>query len=98
MKKLSLNTECKNPSNDPIGQLFAGMEKTMVEIFYETLQTSTYSQSMVMFGLYINTEKKNAQVFRADVTLGQKTKVYQGDSWLPISDAFNMLMCQFCSV
>ncbi len=62
MKKLSLNTECKNPSNDPIGQLFAGMEKTMVEIFYETLKTSTYSQSMVMFGLYINTEEECSSI------------------------------------
>ncbi len=64
----------------------------MVEIFCETLASPASFQSMVMFGLYVKTEKNKAEVYRADVTLGRKTKVYRGDTWLPISDAFNRLM------
>ncbi len=55
----------------------------MVEIFCETLASPASFQSMVMFGLYVKTEKNKAEVYRA---------VYRGDTWLPISDAFNRLM------
>lgn len=98
MKKgLTLNTEHKknkDPPKDPIGQLLAGMEKTMGDIFYVTQNQESCLQYLTMFGFYLIPSEDSVEIYKANVEIGKPTTVYKGGTTLSVQDAFNRIMYQ----
>lgn len=90
LSHITLNQEHKRDKNapkDPVGQLFAGMEKTLGDVFFKNLDQKSYLKQLTMYGFYVVPSENSVTVYRANVEIGKPTR-------LPIQEAFNRVMCQ----
>lgn len=77
---------------DPIGQLLAGIDKTMADLISNVLHQFTRIITHITFyGLYFVPDPgaDKCEVYKVNVKLGKDTIVYKGKETLTVSDAFN---------
>ena len=92
---VTFNAEFKKPQNppkDPVGQLFAGMEKTFGDVFHRTADQESCLARFEMFGFYIIPKENFVEVYKVDICIGEVSKVYKGETALSIKDGFNRIM------
>lgn len=94
MDDMILTFESKNPPKDPIGQLFAGMEKTMGDITFSNVMESTIPAHITMYGLYFIPSEDTCEVYKAYATINTDTVVNKGTLQLHICDAINRVLHQ----
>lgn len=96
LRGLTLTCETKLKDADPkvLGQLLAGMDKTLGDIFDTLMMQDSVLSELTMYGLALNLEANTCKVIKADVVIGRKTRVYEGQRTLPIADAVNRVFHQ----
>ena len=100
MQNISLTGEHKkkkNPPKDPIGQLFAGMEKTMGDIVHCNIMESTVPSNIQMYGVYFVSSEDTCEVYRTDVKINADTVIRKGSTKLGVCDAINRVLYQLIS-
>ena len=95
LKGLAEFKKDKSAPKDPIGQLFAGMEKTFGDVFHRTENHQVCMnrfELFELFGFYIVPKDNNVTVCKVEIEIGKKSKAYQGFKQLTVGEAFNRLM------
>lgn len=91
---LTCETKLKDTDAKVLGQLLAGMDKTLGDIFDTLMMQDSVLSELTMYGLALNLEANSCKVIKADVVIGRKTRVYEGQRTLPIADAVNRVFHQ----
>ena len=84
-----------------LGQLLAGMDKTLGDMFSKALyEQEALLTHVTMYGMCLKPAIDFCVVIRADVVIGKKTQIYMGNNKLSIADAvnrvFNQLVPRHC--
>ena len=90
---IMLTGEAKKTSTgkDPIGQLLAGMDKTLGDMFIEEIYGGALLTKLTMYGVYFVPSEDSCEVVRANVKIGSPTHMLYGRTKLSISDAMNRI-------
>ena len=80
---------------DPIGQLFAGIDKLLPNRFIQALLKKTaLLTKCTVYALYYEPENDKGQVYKVEINIGKETVVYVGQTKLGINDAINRIFAQ----
>ena len=88
-KLLSVN------ARDPVGQMFAGIDKTFADLFHFALiGRSKILTECTIYGLLIHLERDRCSVYKVNIRVGSKTVVHQGKEEIGIKDALNRVLSE----
>lgn len=77
--------------SEPVGQLFAGIDKLLADLIYEKLtKGKVVINAFTLFGVYVD-RCDECDVYKFEVVLNQETKVWKGRQRLPLPDVLNRL-------
>ncbi len=79
---------------DPIGQLIAGMDKTLGDMFDKEIVGGSVLTKLTMYGLYFVPLTNDCEVIRAKVNLDQHTIMSHGQQQLTVQDGVNRVFYQ----
>ena len=92
---ITLTGETKQGSKETaLGQLLAGMDKTLGDMFNNAIMTDSVLTKLTMYGLCLKPGLNSCDVIKADVVIGKRTTLYMGQNELKISDAVNRVFNQ----
>ncbi len=98
MGALSLTIEAKmSCNNNVLGQLFACMEKTYTDLFWEAMNCARETQvfdKVIMYGMYLMHERSECNILKAILKLNSQTTVYKTTENLHINDAISRIFNQ----
>lgn len=86
--------ETKHLAKDPRGQLLAGMDKTLGDLFDRAMISGSLLSEQKMFGLHLVAEENFCEVIRADMQIGRPTVLHRGKTILPVKEAINRVFGQ----
>ncbi len=102
LENICLNGEAKGDrakSKDPVGQLLAGLDKTLADLVSTALKDKNLLISRcTLYGLYFIPDTDTCQVYKLNVVMGKETVAFRGKEDLSISDAFNRVLREMTKV
>ena len=84
----------KETNDATLGQLLAGMDKTLGDMFYKAIMPDSVLTELTMYGLCLKPGQDSCDVIKADVVIGKRTTLYMGRNKLKIGDAVNRVFNQ----
>lgn len=84
----------KKRPKEPMGQLLAGMDKLLGDVFSDALGSQCVLLKFTIYGLYFIPTTDQCTVIRCDVQLGEPTITRRGKTNLGVSDAVNRVFSQ----
>ena len=84
----------KETDDTTLGQLLAGMDKTLGDMFYKAIMADSVPTELTMYGLCLKPGLNSCDVIKADVVIGKRTTLSMGPNKLKIGDAVNRVFNQ----
>ena len=91
---LVAEAKIKGNNDKVVGQMLAGMDKTLGDVFHQSIVEGSVLTKLTMYGLILQHEVNCCHVFKANVVIDKKTTLYQGVETLTVSDAVNRVFFQ----
>ena len=71
------------------------MDKTLADMFTNALFQDKLLTEMTMYGVYFIPSEDKCTVIKAEVKIGEATKIFMGKETLTITDAINRVFTLF---